>query len=90
VLVDDDPWARQRWLIGWRHPLRALNACVVRVLGTRLLTVRIDLDLDLDAGDVGRRVRTGFSRRAGLHDRPDPGAPLTERGRATRLARTGD
>jgi hypothetical protein len=43
VLDDDDPWAR-RWLIGWRHPLRALNACIVRVLGTRLLTVHIDLD----------------------------------------------
>ena len=44
VLDDDDPWARQRRIVGGRHPLRALNAMIVRVLGTRLLTVRIDLD----------------------------------------------
>ncbi|MBV8159629.1 MAG: nitroreductase family deazaflavin-dependent oxidoreductase [Acidimicrobiia bacterium] len=43
VLADDDPHARQ-WLLGRRHPLRALNAAVVRVMGTELLTVRIDLD----------------------------------------------
>lgn len=44
VLDDDEPWARQRWLVGWRHPLRFLNAMVVRVLGTRLLTIRVDLE----------------------------------------------
>jgi deazaflavin-dependent oxidoreductase (nitroreductase family) len=44
VLPDDDPYARQRWLVGRRHPLRALNAMMVRVLGTRPVTVRIDLD----------------------------------------------
>ena len=43
VLDDDDPYARQRTLGGWRHPLRALNAMVVRVLGTELRTIRIDL-----------------------------------------------
>jgi hypothetical protein len=44
VLPDDDPYARQRWLMGRRHPLRALNAMMVRVLGTCPVTVRIDLD----------------------------------------------
>jgi deazaflavin-dependent oxidoreductase (nitroreductase family) len=43
LLDDDDPYARQRFLGRW-HPLRALNAAVVRVMGTELLTVRIDLD----------------------------------------------
>lgn len=43
LLDDDDPYARQRSLGRW-HPLRALNAAVVRVMGTDLLTVRIDLD----------------------------------------------
>jgi deazaflavin-dependent oxidoreductase (nitroreductase family) len=43
VLEDDDPHARQR-LLSRRHPMRALNAAVVRVMGTDLLTVRIDLD----------------------------------------------
>jgi deazaflavin-dependent oxidoreductase (nitroreductase family) len=44
VLADDDPYARQRWLIGRSHPLRALNAMIVRVLGTEPVTIRIDLD----------------------------------------------
>jgi deazaflavin-dependent oxidoreductase (nitroreductase family) len=43
LLDDDDPYARQRFLSRW-HPLRALNAAIVRVMGTELLTVRIDLD----------------------------------------------
>jgi deazaflavin-dependent oxidoreductase (nitroreductase family) len=38
----DDPHDRQRAL-GRHHPLRALKAAFVRVLGTDLLTVRIDL-----------------------------------------------
>lgn len=42
LLEDDDPYARQRALSRW-HPLRALNAAVVRVMGTALLTVRVDL-----------------------------------------------
>ena len=41
---DDDPLARQRRIIAW-HPLRALNAINVRVLGADLLTVHIQLDL---------------------------------------------
>jgi deazaflavin-dependent oxidoreductase (nitroreductase family) len=40
---DDDPLARQRQIIAW-HPLRALNAINVRVLGADLLTVHVQLD----------------------------------------------
>jgi deazaflavin-dependent oxidoreductase (nitroreductase family) len=43
LLPDHDPRACQRMLSRGR-PDRALNALVVRVLGTDLLTVRIDLD----------------------------------------------
>ena len=43
LLPDDDPRARQRELASGR-PGRALNAFVVRTLGTDLLVVRIDLD----------------------------------------------
>ena len=43
VLYDDDARERQRWLAG-QLPSSAANARVVRLLGTRLLTVRIDLD----------------------------------------------
>lgn len=45
ILPDDDPLARQRRIIAW-HPLRALNAVNVRVLGADLLTVHVRLDLD--------------------------------------------
>jgi deazaflavin-dependent oxidoreductase (nitroreductase family) len=44
VLEGDDPYARQRQLCR-RHPLRAVNAAMVRVLGTDLVTVRIDLNV---------------------------------------------
>jgi deazaflavin-dependent oxidoreductase (nitroreductase family) len=44
VRPDDDPLARQRAIIAW-HPLRALNAVNVRVLGADLLTVHVRLDL---------------------------------------------
>lgn len=47
-VVADDPYARQRTLSRWR-PLRALNAMVVRVMGTHLLTIRIDLDPKTEA-----------------------------------------
>ena len=40
---DDDPLARQRHIIAW-HPLRALNAINVRVLGADLLTVHVQLN----------------------------------------------
>ena len=42
VLPDDDPHARQRSVSRW-HPLRALNVAVVRVMGTDLLSIRVDL-----------------------------------------------
>ena len=42
VLPDDDALARQRRIIRW-HPLRMLNAMVVRILGTDLLTVQVEL-----------------------------------------------
>ena len=40
---DDDPLARQWQIIAW-HPLRALNAINVRVLGSDLLTVHVQLN----------------------------------------------
>jgi deazaflavin-dependent oxidoreductase (nitroreductase family) len=43
VLSDDDPRARQRWLAGQVRGSSA-NAAAVRLFGTELLTVRIDLD----------------------------------------------
>src|SRR5580698_246263 len=45
VLPDDDALARQRRIIAW-HPLRALNAINVRVLGADLVTVHVRLLLD--------------------------------------------
>lgn len=44
VLPDDDPLARQRRIARW-HPLRAVNAMNVRVLGADLLVVRVVLRL---------------------------------------------
>lgn len=44
VLSDDDPRERQRWLAG-QAPGSARNAKAVRLFGTQLLTVRIDLDV---------------------------------------------
>jgi deazaflavin-dependent oxidoreductase (nitroreductase family) len=43
LLWDDDPRERQRWLAG-RVPSSKSNAAAVRLFGTDLLTVRIDLD----------------------------------------------
>jgi deazaflavin-dependent oxidoreductase (nitroreductase family) len=43
VLSDDDPRARQRWLAS-QLPSSVVNAAAVRLFGTELLTVRIDLD----------------------------------------------
>jgi deazaflavin-dependent oxidoreductase (nitroreductase family) len=43
ILSDDDPRERQRWL-ATHLPSSASNARVVRLFGTQLLTVRIDLD----------------------------------------------
>lgn len=44
LLPDDDARERQRWLAG-KLPSSRGNAAAVRVLGTELLTVRIDLDV---------------------------------------------
>jgi len=43
MLPDDDARERQRWLAG-RRPSSKSNAAAVRLFGTELLTVRIDLD----------------------------------------------
>ncbi len=43
LLSDDDPRERQRWLAA-QLPSSAANAAAVRLFGTQLLTVRIDLD----------------------------------------------
>ncbi len=43
LLWDDDPRERQRWLAG-QLPSSVANAAAVRLFGTELLTVRIDLD----------------------------------------------
>jgi|SRR5215467_336898 len=43
VLANDDARERQRWL-GRRLPASRANAAVVRLMGTELVTVRIDLD----------------------------------------------
>lgn len=42
VEADDDPSARQRWIVGW-NPVRALNAATVRLLGTDVVSIRIRL-----------------------------------------------
>jgi deazaflavin-dependent oxidoreductase (nitroreductase family) len=44
IRPDEDALARQRKIIAW-HPLRALNAVNVRVLGSDLLVVHVQLDL---------------------------------------------
>ena len=54
VRPDDDPLARQRHIIAW-HPLRALNAINVRVLGADLLTVHVQLST-AQMGDPGGSV----------------------------------
>jgi deazaflavin-dependent oxidoreductase (nitroreductase family) len=43
VLRDDDPRERQNWLAA-KVPGSSSNAAAVRLFGTELLTVRIDLD----------------------------------------------
>jgi len=43
LLAEDDPRERQKWLAR-QLPSSAVNALVVRVFGTELLTVRIDLN----------------------------------------------
>jgi deazaflavin-dependent oxidoreductase (nitroreductase family) len=43
ILPDDDPRERQRWL-GKQRSSAASNAFVVRLMGTKLLSIRIDFD----------------------------------------------
>jgi deazaflavin-dependent oxidoreductase (nitroreductase family) len=43
LLAEDDPRARQKWLASQLQS-SLVNATVVRLMGTELLTVRIDLD----------------------------------------------
>jgi deazaflavin-dependent oxidoreductase (nitroreductase family) len=43
LLPEDNPRERQRWLAKQR-PATASNAAVVRLMGTSLLSIRIDLD----------------------------------------------
>jgi len=43
LLSDDDPRERQRWL-SRQIPSSVANAAAVRLFGTQLVTVRIDLD----------------------------------------------
>ncbi|MGA8618428.1 MAG: nitroreductase/quinone reductase family protein [Candidatus Sulfotelmatobacter sp.] len=43
LVADDDPHERQRWLAA-KVPGSTGNAAVVRLFGTQLLSVRIDLD----------------------------------------------
>jgi len=43
LMPEDDPRARQRWL-GRQKPASWMNAMAVRGFGTKLLTIRIDLD----------------------------------------------
>ena len=43
LLPDDDPRERQRWLAN-QLPSSAGNALAVRLFGTQLLSIRIDLD----------------------------------------------
>jgi hypothetical protein len=43
LLPDDDPRERQRWLAE-KLPGSAGNAAAVRLFGTQLLPIRIDLD----------------------------------------------
>jgi deazaflavin-dependent oxidoreductase (nitroreductase family) len=65
VLPDDDPLERQR-----RMPNK-LNSASVRVMGSDLLTVRIDLD----PATAGRRRRARTRRRAAGAPPPGSGAP---------------
>ena len=58
IRPDEDALARQRKIIAW-HPLRALNAVNVRVLGADLLAVHVKLDLRAaPAADPRRPGRT--------------------------------
>jgi deazaflavin-dependent oxidoreductase (nitroreductase family) len=57
VRPDDDALARQRHIIAW-HPLRALNAVSVRMLGADLVTVHVRLALDGSIAPAQARTYT--------------------------------
>ena len=63
VCPDDDPLARQRQIIAW-HPLRALNAVNVRVLGADLLTVHVQLNTAPAGQRSGPPPRSGAEARS--------------------------
>jgi deazaflavin-dependent oxidoreductase (nitroreductase family) len=71
VCPDDDALARQRSIVAW-HPLRALNAVNVRVLGADLLSVHVQLALPGSApvpdddGSSAAVVRAPSDARPGL------------------------
>jgi deazaflavin-dependent oxidoreductase (nitroreductase family) len=60
ICPDDDPLARQRHIIAW-HPLRALNAINVRVLGADLLTVHVQLHTT-QAADPGQPAQSAVTQ----------------------------
>lgn len=64
IRTDDDPLARQRRIIRW-HPLRALNAMNVRVLGADLLTIHVEMGTPL-------REHVGASSARTASGSPDP------------------
>lgn len=69
LLPDDDPYARQRHLSRW-HPLRALNAAIVRIMGTNLLTIRIDLETSQGTNTSGTDGAASLERRLSLRNEP--------------------
>ena len=74
VMPDDDALARQRRIIAW-HPLRALNAITVRVLGADLVTVHVRLLLDGSAAPTEASAQQ--ERQSPIDDRmPAPVAGL--------------
>lgn len=77
ILPDDDALARQRRIIRW-HPLRALNAMNVRVLGTDLLTVRVELLPGLDPRSVGIEAPAAGQRLPRSDLLADSGGEITD------------
>jgi len=74
LLPADDPYARQRHLSRW-HPLRALNLAVVRIMGTNLLTIRIDLHTSQGPNTLRETGERRAHQRAAPPPTP-PAAPL--------------
>jgi deazaflavin-dependent oxidoreductase (nitroreductase family) len=68
----DDPLARQRNIIAW-HPMRALNAVNVRVLGADLLVVHVQLHTTGHPGEPAQPTAPARAPR----EQQRPGAPAT-------------